>query len=46
MMQRGRIEEAGQARAVLERPRSAYTRTLLSAVSRIAGAVQALSPTH
>ncbi len=40
VMNRGRIEEAGAARAVLEHPRSAYTRTLLAAVPRI-GAVAA-----
>jgi ABC-type oligopeptide transport system ATPase subunit len=36
MMNRGRIEEAGVARTVLEHPRSDYTRTLLAAVPRIA----------
>jgi peptide/nickel transport system ATP-binding protein len=36
VMQRGRIEEAGEADAVLSRPQSAYTRTLLAAVPRIA----------
>jgi peptide/nickel transport system ATP-binding protein len=36
VMNRGRIEEGGAARAVLEHPRSAYTRTLLAAVPRIA----------
>jgi peptide/nickel transport system ATP-binding protein len=36
VMNRGRIEEAGAARAVLEQPRSDYTRTLLAAVPRIA----------
>jgi len=36
VMNRGRIEEAGPARAVLEHPRSEYTRTLLAAVPRIA----------
>ena len=35
VMNRGRIEEAGSARAVLEHPTSAYTRTLLAAVPRI-----------
>ena len=35
VMQRGRIEEAGAADAVLRRPESAYTRTLLAAVPRI-----------
>jgi len=35
VMQRGRIEEAGEADAVLSRPQSAYTRTLLAAVPRI-----------
>jgi len=36
VMNRGRIEEAGAARTVLEHPRSDYTRTLLAAVPRIA----------
>jgi peptide/nickel transport system ATP-binding protein len=35
VMQRGRIEEAGDAAAVLSRPQSAYTRALLAAVPRI-----------
>ena len=35
-MNRGRIEEAGAARTVLEHPRSEYTRMLLAAVPRIA----------
>jgi len=35
VMNRGRIEEAGPARSVLEDPRSDYTRTLLAAVPRI-----------
>jgi peptide/nickel transport system ATP-binding protein len=35
VMNRGRIEETGSARAVLEHPRSDYTRTLLAAVPRI-----------
>ncbi|MEP7295975.1 MAG: dipeptide ABC transporter ATP-binding protein [Burkholderiales bacterium] len=35
VMNRGRIEEAGAARAVLEHPQSDYTRTLLDAVPRI-----------
>ena len=35
VMNRGRVEESGAARAVLERPRSEYTRTLLAAVPRI-----------
>ncbi len=35
VMQRGRIEEAGDASAVLSRPQSAYTRALLAAVPRI-----------
>ena len=35
VMNRGRIEEAGPARAILEHPQSAYTRTLLAAVPRI-----------
>ena len=38
VMNRGRIEEAGPARTVLEHPRSDYTRTLLAAVPRIAKA--------
>ena len=38
VMQRGRIEEAGDAASVLSRPQSAYTRTLLAAVPRIASA--------
>ena len=35
VMHRGRIEEAGSTRAVLEHPNRAYTRTLLAAVPRI-----------
>jgi peptide/nickel transport system ATP-binding protein len=35
VMHRGRIEESGSARVVLEQPKSAYTRTLLAAVPRI-----------
>jgi len=35
VMNRGRIEEAGAAQAVLERPGTDYTRTLLAAVPRI-----------
>ena len=35
VMNRGRIEEAGRAREVLDRPSSAYTRTLLAAVPRL-----------
>jgi len=35
-MNRGRIEEAGAARTVLEHPCGDYTRTLLAAVPRIA----------
>ena len=38
VMQRGRIEEAGEAGEVLTRPQSAYTRTLLAAVPRIQAA--------
>ena len=38
VMNRGRIEEAGSTRTVLEHPRSDYTRTLLAAVPRIATA--------
>jgi ABC-type oligopeptide transport system ATPase subunit len=34
-MNRGRIEEAGPARTVLERPVREYTRALLAAVPRI-----------
>jgi peptide/nickel transport system ATP-binding protein len=36
VMNRGRIEEAGTARTVLERPSRDYTRALLAAVPRIA----------
>jgi peptide/nickel transport system ATP-binding protein len=36
VMNRGRIEECGDAQAVLARPRSDYTRALLAAVPRIA----------
>jgi peptide/nickel transport system ATP-binding protein len=39
VMNRGRIEEAGPVRTVLEQPRCDYTRTLLAAVPRIASAV-------
>jgi peptide/nickel transport system ATP-binding protein len=35
VMQRGRIEEAGEAATVLSHPQSAYTRALLAAVPRI-----------
>jgi peptide/nickel transport system ATP-binding protein len=35
VMRRGRIEECGPVQGVLERPASAYTRALLSAVPRI-----------
>ena len=35
VMSRGRIEEAGSTRTVLEHPNRAYTRTLLAAVPRI-----------
>jgi peptide/nickel transport system ATP-binding protein len=35
-MNRGRVEEAGIAGEVLSHPSSAYTRTLLAAVPRIA----------
>jgi peptide/nickel transport system ATP-binding protein len=38
VMQRGRIEETGTSDAVLSRPRSDYTRTLLAAVPRIEAA--------
>ncbi len=38
VMNRGRIEESGSARAVLEQPRAEYTRTLLAAVPKIAQA--------
>ncbi len=41
VMNRGRIEEAGEAARVLERPGSAYTRTLLAAVPRIGAASSA-----
>jgi peptide/nickel transport system ATP-binding protein len=36
VMNRGRIEEAGVTREVLGRPQSAFTRTLLNAVPRVA----------
>jgi len=36
VMQRGRIEDAGTCEEVLRSPQSAYTRTLLSAVPRVA----------
>ncbi len=39
VMNRGRIEEAGSAHAVLTQPRSEYTRALLAAVPRVALAV-------
>jgi peptide/nickel transport system ATP-binding protein len=35
VMNRGRVEEAGPMRTVLEHPRSAYTQTLLAAVPRV-----------
>ena len=41
VMNRGRIEEAGDARTVLEHPRSEYTRTLLAAVPRIQAGISA-----
>jgi peptide/nickel transport system ATP-binding protein len=44
VMQRGRIEEAGPSEAVLSRPQSAYTRTLLAAVPRIEATVRAPTP--
>ena len=37
VMNAGRVEEAGTTSAVLGRPRSAYTRTLLAAVPRVRG---------
>jgi ABC-type glutathione transport system ATPase component len=37
VMQRGRVEEKGLTIEVLSRPESAYTRTLLDAVPRMAG---------
>jgi len=36
VMNRGRIEEAGETRTVLEAPQSAFTRALLAAVPRLA----------
>jgi len=41
VMQKGRIEEAGTAQAVLSHPSSPYTRTLLAAVPRIEAATAA-----
>ena len=38
VMQKGRVEEAGAAASVLGNPQSAYTRTLLAAVPRVATA--------
>jgi ABC-type dipeptide/oligopeptide/nickel transport system ATPase component len=35
VMQAGRIEEQGSSEAVLTRPSTAYTRTLLEAVPRL-----------
>ena len=43
VMRRGRIEEAGAAHAVLGRPRSDYTRTLLAAVPRIEAPIRTRS---
>jgi len=42
VMQRGRIEEIGAARSVLERPQHEYTRTLLAAVPRLVAAPAAV----
>jgi len=36
VMQKGRLEESGPAARVLGEPQSAYTRTLLAAVPRVA----------
>ena len=41
VMNAGRVEEAGATSAVLTRPKSAYTRTLLAAVPRIRGRLPA-----
>ena len=40
VMQRGRIEETGSSQAVLSKPQSAYTQTLLAAVPRIEAPVR------
>ena len=40
VMNRGRLEESGAAQAVLQRPRSEYTRVLLAAVPRIGSALR------
>ena len=45
VMQRGRVEEQGPTTEVLSRPQSAYTRTLLDAVPRMAGG-RGLAPPH
>ena len=39
VMNAGKVEEAGATAAVLVRPQSRYTRTLLAAVPRVRGAV-------
>ena len=44
VMQRGRVEEKGLTIEVLSRPESAYTRTLLDAVPRMAGGRGAAAP--
>jgi peptide/nickel transport system ATP-binding protein len=41
VMNKGRVEEAGPASKVLADPQSAYTRTLLAAVPRVAATLAA-----
>ena len=45
VMSRGRVEESGIATEVLSNPASAYTRTLLAAVPRIAGLARPVAQT-